>query len=126
MASSPGVITAKRAIGADNTVAPLIVGNAIPAQAAMNVQTFAQSGLAGSSGQHGRAFGMSAGGPSILAAAISMGTGIAVAGVTNGASRSPSQARPATKCRTINWRFTPLDSHMACALQRGPPSRSGG
>ena len=49
--------------------------------------------------------GISMDAPATLTAEISIDAAM-TAGVANGASVSPSQARAAKKCRMVNWRFT--------------------
>ncbi len=75
-----------------------------PAQTAMKGQTFAQSDLAGISGQQGMPAGISM--VMSVAADAAISIGIAMTGAAMGPSTSPSIARAASKWRMVKRRLT--------------------
>ena len=88
-------MTVNKAVGTVKVAPPASPGKMSPAQTAMKGQTFAQSGLAGLSGQQGMASGIST---SVMAdAAMSMGMGIPIVGAAMGPRTSPSNAKAANR-----------------------------
>src|SRR5258707_439815 len=90
-----------------------------PAQTAMKGQTFAQSDLAGLSGQQGTASDifMSVMFMSVVAgAALSIDIGISIVGAAIRPTTHPNQAKAARRWRMVNRRFPGPKSHIGGRL----------